>query len=219
LESNANGQVLDLYYLSGFYDYNASISNPISTKQIFELGMTVYGWKETIYATVRENIVIFLNGTTETFYSLAERTFYHSEDDTNFFRIRFEIDPFIAIYEQYDLTEVTGRRMLLNTTEGITTSEGVTTSVDDSIDDIYFYSVIAAHLGGIYACFHFIMSCIVAPYERKIFTHEQLNKFHKLRNAAVQLADCQQNKVDMVNVFNNPNPYDNKSKPIFELSY
>jgi hypothetical protein len=145
MQSAANGAVTDLYYLSGFYDYDADINNPVTTKQIFERGSLVYGWKETIYVTVRENIVIFLNGTTETFYSLAERTFHHTIDDTYFLRMRFEIDPFIAIYEQYDLTEVTGRRMLLNTTEGITTS------VDDKIDDIYFYSVIAAHLGGIYA--------------------------------------------------------------------
>lgn len=209
IEYDVDYATIDMYYLSGFYDYDADPSNPVSTKQIFEEGETFYGWQKYYRVSVRENIVIYLNGSTETFYSLADKQFVYSKSITSFFKIKFKLDNMVEVYEQYDLTEVdTSRRMLLNATTA------VKTSVDESIDAIYFYSVIIAHIGGIYACFHFIMSCIIAQYERKIFLHDQLNQYHKIRNVSANPADGQQGKsFGVMNLYNQADPKGlNKSK-------
>lgn len=200
IQYDVDYSTIDMYYLSGYYDYDATPSNPVSTKQIFEEGETFYGFQKYYRVSVRENIVIYLNGTTETFYSLGDKQLVYKKSTTTFFKIKFKLDNMVEVYEQYVLSEVdTSRRMLLNTTTA------VTTSVDESIEVIYFYSVIIAHIGGIYACFHFIMSCIIAPYERKIFLHDQLNQYHKIKNSSANPADIQQGKsFGMVNPYNQP---------------
>ena len=87
-----DGALLELSFMFGFYDYDAPPTDPI--RDIYDMYAieSVYGVKQTWIVRVKENRVIYTNGTVETFYSISDTFTYDKVDSIDFFNIQFFLD-------------------------------------------------------------------------------------------------------------------------------
>lgn len=169
------GTAIMLAYIDAEYDHTDA-TNPVKYHvnmdnffQIDTYGR--YHW----YYKMRENRIVFLNGTTTTFYSLENVSLGYQYVYSDYLSaIRLELDDFVSVYTQYeeyqpDLTP-TSRRALSTTSE---TSES---EVSMSFPYTIFY--IFSSLGGFYAICVFIIGILLRPAVDKFFIHECVNSSH-----------------------------------------
>lgn len=121
MTSDLQHKSVQLHFLTSFYDFTASPTNPIKTKQDHQTSITNYGLNTKWYQNVKENIVTFVNGTSQTFFTLSSKESFNVEVNTPVaFEIIFQIDSEYDVYEQYQLTQVrdpTTRRLDVETIE------------------------------------------------------------------------------------------------------
>lgn len=174
--------------MSGFYDYNAAIDTPISDIYDMFTIATVYGKQQNWDVKVKENRVIYLNGTTETFYSLSSKHTYDNNHESNLFILTLKLDSEIDIYEQYTIHEPNETRRNLD----ITTTENYTYSYNsyfesEHMGERYEKLFYLSRVGGLLALLYFIFRCIISTYERKVHTFESVNKYQ--RTAALKIEE------------------------------
>jgi hypothetical protein len=83
ISSEVEDKTLKLQFLSGYYNHS-SIDPIRDTIQYIEI-KTYYGYHIEWHQYIKENIVNFINGTTQTFYSLSRRTeFMRATNEVSF---------------------------------------------------------------------------------------------------------------------------------------
>ena len=65
-----DGELTELYFLQGYYDYEF---NKIYDRQDLQYVVLYYGYRVTMFVGIKENRVKYLNGTEDTFYSLGKK--------------------------------------------------------------------------------------------------------------------------------------------------
>lgn len=181
--NSINTAELRFYYVVQYYDRNADPLNPIKDAQIYDIiGTTSIGHYNMIYQHVKENKVIYLNGTTQTFFSLGKREFFFSPLAARNIRIQMQMDSEYSIYEQFSLSQpvsTTVRNLQTDTTIGTNSSLG---KLEENYYKKYWYNIlyILSQVGGMLIVLLLITGILIEPYQRKVNDFWIVNRFWAL---------------------------------------
>lgn len=194
-----DGSGVDLYFLEGYYDYEDP-TNPIKDKQTYEYQELSYGWKTMWYQTLKQNYVVYLNGTNSTFYSLGKRNQYFEPSSSETLQISIWIDSEYDVYEQYEIDQPDPiSRRNLNTSTVVNDYTYSYNKVDeiDKQEGLLGLFFIIAQIGGLYAFAKLALSIVLGCYQNKKFNHDSVNKYNQMMNKrADPMDDYQQEFAD-----------------------
>ena len=182
---NTYGESFQFVYIEGVYDEmtpDSPILYLVNTDIIFRVDPYDYAYYDF---KVRPQVVNFLNGTQEVFYTLKYTYFsYAYSDPTDVLSVTFSMDDEYDIYTQYtyyqpDLSAYMGRRNLNTTTTSGTVKE------ETKVPVIYEVFYVYANLGGLYVFCLFVVGFFLRPIVDKMFMHETVNAVHRLNKQEI----------------------------------
>jgi hypothetical protein len=169
-----------IFYLQKWLDLEQENPQISDTVGVYRVTLQ-YDYFKNVQFYIKENIVNFLNGTTEKFYTVADisETVHNTDGYTS--RIRFRMSEEYTIYDEYVFTQPIldeSRRLTANTTDTLDTV--TSTLKDQNMEGIDYYLFLAAQVGGVYFLFYIIFGFLLATYERKMFLYDSVNKYHRI---------------------------------------
>ena len=198
------GTKVEFFFTDKYYDYTADPATPLSTKMnpmIYRVKLQ-YFYYYKMNVEVQANEVVYLNGTTETFYTIGEITQTSTLDSVsgfNFFfgETNFYLSNKYERYEQYVVTEADNvrrnlgapRLLTTNTTTTNSTSTNTKTSKSEDIDDEYYYFYIVAQVGGVFAAMKVLFGFLIDYYAQKVYTFDVSNRYNTYKNENLQNED------------------------------
>ena len=185
-----DGKFLDLYFLSEYYDFTAPPTDPIRDTQRLIQVATNFGNYEHWDIRIKENIVKYINGTSESFYSLSSVNKYIEKNFDFAFKATFRLDSQYEVYEQYMLREInTTIRNLQTVTTTTNNSTTKDTDKEKTRKTLYYILFIWAQLGGIYGMLSLIASILLRSYKQKSYLFKAVNKFNMLASSKDSIYD------------------------------
>jgi hypothetical protein len=138
-----------------------------------------------MYQTLRQNYVVYLNGTNSTFYSLGKRNQYIEPNSYLTFQISIWIDSEYDVYEQYEIEQpdpVTRRNLNTSTVMNDYTYSYNKVDEIDKREGLLGLFFIIAQIGGLYAFAKLVLGIVIGSCERKKFNHDSVNKYNQMMN-------------------------------------